>query len=366
VTETKSLISRGAKQLVLGGSAILLVGGGIAWLKPAAQGSITAPPLRSLPAHPPIIGAASTGPKEFKPLSPEEAVKENVSIPIAKLASPGAQPFRLVSANPQDYSRALECLSQAIYFEARGESSDGERAVAQVVLNRVRHPAFPKTVCGVVFEGENRATGCQFTFTCQRADLEATDARERQEALRIAARALSGDVYRPIGLSTHYHADWVVPYWAATLVKTAVVGRHIFYRWAGWADPRFFRATYRGNEPDTLKAEVSGTVDPTGLDLASELILRPPITVGPVEPPTASDRVKSRVAADRVAPKLLADQGGHIFGDAPNHGSVQSTRSTNAEMPLPACGPTGTIAALRATAVGSSATPAGAAQPICH
>src|SRR6476660_5886742 len=77
-----------------------------------------------------------------------------------------AEPYS-PSRDPATFDRSLQCLTQAIYYEARNQSDDGERAVAQVVLNRVRHPAFPNTVCGVVYQGAVRpGGGCQFTFTC--------------------------------------------------------------------------------------------------------------------------------------------------------------------------------------------------------
>ena len=332
---------------------------------PSSPESFNPAARRSLPAHPPIIGAASLDAKVFKPLSPDEAVKENERIPIAALPNPAASPFRLVSNNPQDYSRALACLSQAIYFEARGERQDGERAVAQVVLNRMRHPAFPKTVCGVVFEGYNRTTGCQFTFTCERGNIDETDPRGRHDALKIAARALAGEVYGPVGLSTHYHAAWVVPYWADSLVKTAVVGKHIFYRWAGWAQPRFFRGNYAGNEPDTAKATGSGSLGPP-LETTSAQPLAPQIVTEPVSRRPVTGDAKSPVAADQIKSKLLADQGGRLIGDDPNDKPAQSRQSSGSETPLPGCGPAGLAAAARTSSASTSAKPVGAAQPICH
>ena len=97
-------------------------------------------------------------------------------------------------------------------YEA-GDDPAGQRAVAQVVLNRVRHPAFPKTVCGVVFEGQDRTTGCQFTFSCDGALTRWSPSPALWTAARqIATAALTGTVYRPVGYATHYHTDWVVPY----------------------------------------------------------------------------------------------------------------------------------------------------------
>jgi Cell Wall Hydrolase len=126
---------------------------------------------------------------------------------------------------------ALECLTQAIYYEARNQSADGQRAVAQVVLNRTRHPSYPGSVCGVVFQGSERTTGCQFSFTCDGSmNAGVNDGRAWDRAERIAAAALSGSVYRPVGQALNYHTTAIMPYWAPSLVQQAVVGDHIFYR----------------------------------------------------------------------------------------------------------------------------------------
>jgi hypothetical protein len=131
---------------------------------------------------------------------------------------------------------------------------DGQRAVAQVVLNRVRHPAYPTTVCGVVFEGSQRTTGCQFTFTCDGALARAPHPALWEKARQVAEEALGGKVYDPVGWSTHYHTNWVVPYWASSLVKAANVGTHIFYRWTGgWGRAPAFTNRHAGAEPAITK-----------------------------------------------------------------------------------------------------------------
>ncbi|MFN5901342.1 MAG: cell wall hydrolase, partial [Novosphingobium sp.] len=84
---------------------------------------------------------------------------------IDERAGPIARAMR-VDNSGVDRSRALQCLAAAVYYEARSESDVGQRAVAQVVLNRVAHPSYPNTVCGVVYQGSERTTGCQFSFTC--------------------------------------------------------------------------------------------------------------------------------------------------------------------------------------------------------
>ena len=149
-----------------------------------------------------------------------------------------------------DKARALQCLSMAIYYEAASESLDGQRAVAQVVLNRVAHPAYPASVCGVVFQGSERTTGCQFTFTCDGSLSRQPSRRSYATAQSVALSALSGTVFPDVGTATHYHTHAVNPYWASSLDLIGSIGAHRFYRWkgkAGRADA--FSMAYRGGEP---------------------------------------------------------------------------------------------------------------------
>lgn len=127
-------------------------------------------------------------------------------------------------------SRDLDCLTQAVYFEARGESPAGQAAVAQVVLNRVRKAGFPKSICGVVFQGSTRGTGCQFSFTCDGSMDRIRETKAWSQARRIAARALSGAVMTAVGDATHFHTVHVSPDWSRDLREVAQVGLHIFYR----------------------------------------------------------------------------------------------------------------------------------------
>src|SRR6185437_7038444 len=134
------------------------------------------------------------------------------------------------------------------------ESLEGERAVAQVVINRLRHPLFPKTVCGVVFQGAERPTGCQFTFTCDGALARRPQDAAWDRARSVALAALHGYVMQGVGNATHYHADYVAPYWSPALVKVAVVGQHIFYRWTGGLGlPPAFAGRYAGGEMKGLE-----------------------------------------------------------------------------------------------------------------
>ncbi len=195
------------------------------------------------PTPPPLL---------IRQLAPQQALQVNQTIPVARGPNPAAPAF-VFKGGSAARTQALQCLASAVYYEAGSQDVDGERAVAQVVLNRVRHPAFPASVCGVIYEGSTRPTGCQFTFTCDGSLYRQPDREGWNRAYRVAEAALSGYVYGPVGYSTHYHADYVVPYWASTLAKNAVVGAHIFYRWSGgWGQPAAFTKSYGGHEPQAL------------------------------------------------------------------------------------------------------------------
>jgi spore germination cell wall hydrolase CwlJ-like protein len=169
---------------------------------------------------------------------------------LAPVSATPAAPFAADAQSDEDSARSLDCLTSAIYYEARSEPEDGQRAVAQVVLNRVRHPAFPSTVCGVVFQGSERRTGCQFSFTCDGSMARRPTPEVWERVRRIAAEALAGSVYAPVGNATHYHTTAILPYWAPYLRKSAIVGAHIFYRWSGSAgEASAFRQRYGGLEP---------------------------------------------------------------------------------------------------------------------
>jgi spore germination cell wall hydrolase CwlJ-like protein len=181
-------------------------------------------------------------------ISPEAAQTINAERPFDAGPIRPMRPFVLPAAGI-DRARAVECLADAIYYEAAREPRAGQEAVAQVVLNRVRHPAYPKTVCGVVFQGSARATGCQFTFTCDGAMRWAPEPALWRRAEAVARRAVSGYVDKQVGSATHYHAVYVVPTWAPSLAKMTQVGQHIFYRWEGaWGEPPAFTGRYAGGE----------------------------------------------------------------------------------------------------------------------
>jgi spore germination cell wall hydrolase CwlJ-like protein len=233
------------------GLTVLLYG--VAALSLALDGNGSAPgaPAAGKAAPVQLAGAPpAPEPLAFRPLPPSDAVAINAAVPLSDAPNPAARPFGLRAVAEIDRMRALDCLTAAVYYEAATEPLEGQRAVAQVVLNRVRHPAYPNTVCGVVYQGSTRATGCQFTFTCdgslRRTPSQSGWARARQ----VAEAALAGSVYAPVGWATHYHANYVVPYWSSSLLKAATVGTHIFYRWTGgWGRGPAFSSRHPGAEP---------------------------------------------------------------------------------------------------------------------
>lgn len=202
-------------------------------------------------------------------MTPDRARAINAATPFTKEPVVPARPF-VALATGADFDRANDCLAAAMWYEAGGDW-DGQRAVAQVVLNRLRHPAFPKTVCGVVFQGAERQTGCQFSFTC-----DGSMTRKPPETAwlrtRIAAKAaLSGAVDPRVGLATHYHTDWVAPYWSKELDKVNAVRTHLFFRWKGnWGRPVAFMARPQRTEPGIARLAALSPPHATVLDMNAQ------------------------------------------------------------------------------------------------
>jgi hypothetical protein len=179
-----------------------------------------------------------------------EAIRLNAATPGSAGLLRAARPFEFKPATAEDRRRARRCLTQAIYYEAALEPEVGQEAVAQVILNRVRDPNYANSICGVVYEGAERTTGCQFSFTCDGSLAHPPVRWAWDRAQRVADRALAGHVAVRVGTATHYHADYVRPWWAPTLNKLTQIGAHIFYRWKGvYGEPAAFRQAYAGREP---------------------------------------------------------------------------------------------------------------------
>lgn len=295
----------------------------------------------------PPVPVPAVEPVLLEDVTAEDAVAINAAIPDAEVALVPARPFRLVDNSGVNRRNALDCMTAAIYYEAANEPLQGQRGVAQVVLNRVRHPAYPNSVCAVVFQGSERSTGCQFSFTCDGSMARVPAAALWDRARRVATASLDGYVERSVGMATHYHANYVVPYWAKSLDKVQTVGAHIFYQWQGyWGRPSAFTAKYSGIETpvhgngtvaegetllgtDVLDAAVaalaadgsrSGLIADAG-SLASGLHAGQPLggneatgSESTTKLPTSSSTTREKpanrtlVAADAEAGGLLADQ----------------------------------------------------------
>jgi spore germination cell wall hydrolase CwlJ-like protein len=152
----------------------------------------------------PDTGLPMVEPLEFLPIAPEDAMAKNAITSKVSDPGPAAQPFFIQADNRE---AATNCLTSAVYYEAASDGLDGQRAVAQVVINRARHPAFPASICGVIYQGAERTTGCQFTFSCDGALARKPSAGAWATAKRVATAALNGFVYAPVGLATIYHTN---------------------------------------------------------------------------------------------------------------------------------------------------------------
>jgi hypothetical protein len=249
--------------------------------------------LVALPADDPLATGAESG----------RALGSLIDVGLA------AKPF-YGSASGISHLRAQECLARAIWYEAASESEAGQRAVAQVVLNRVANPAWPNSVCGVVYQGSERKTGCQFTFTCDGSLARRPGGASWAQAQRIASEALAGSVYAPVGLATHYHTLWVNPYWAHTLDHIGTIGAHRFYRSRGAVGaPSAFRSLYAGFEP-----VVSGRTTPPPIDYAVPALGRRAITGDASEVPVAKQ--SARAGAGKTSAALVTEVPTPAYSDA--------------------------------------------------
>ncbi|WP_247713465.1 cell wall hydrolase [Qipengyuania sphaerica] len=259
-------------------------------------------------------------------LTAEDALAVNKTIPISDQPIEAANALVLSAyvKDPQAISRAQKCLADAIYYEAGFQAVHEQRAVAQVVLNRVRHPAFPSSVCEVIYEGSYRKTGCQFTFTCDGSLRRRPQESAWLRSETVANNALAGVVEESVGMATHYHADYVVPRWAFELTKIRQVGRHIFYRWNGaWGRRAAFKYSPT-NDPSVeeilgLTGEVpSAENDDTfanhsPLSGSGLIVDSSPRTTPDTQKGLASDAQKGVPIADTSAGTLRVDQDGALI-----------------------------------------------------
>jgi len=295
----------------------------------AANAATVAVPAKAAALIQATSGEAST---EMRAVG-EQAKIINAALPFAGGPVQAARPFA-ASGNDLDHRRALLCLTQAVYYEAGYEPLEGRRAVAQVVLNRLRHPAFPKSVCGVVYQSNGRV--CQFTFVCDGALYRAPARGAWEQAEAVARAALAGYVEKEVGAATHYHADYVAPRWAPLLSKVAQLGQHIFYRWPGaWGQQAAFTGRYIGEPRDPLSMRPP---------MPTQNIASAQIAAGPVTDGTVLKR-----APNDVGGLLDTSKGWTLHIPAPDESEGAATRLiANQQGPGPA---TAEVAAVAASAV---------------
>jgi spore germination cell wall hydrolase CwlJ-like protein len=253
----------------------------------------------------------------------DKAKLMNAALPFSQAPVIAARAFVIPASETLDQRRALLCLTQAVYYEAGFEPLEGRRAVAQVVLNRLRHPAFPKSVCGVVYQ-HNSTPVCQFTFVCDGSLDRRPEAAAWKQAEQVARAALAGYVERAVGAATHYHADYVAPSWAPLLTKISKLGAHIFYRWPGaWGQPGAFNGHYAGEprDPGSMRPPVTlaklttenGEIIVSGPITDGTQLHRAPNDVGglldttkgwtlSIPSPAEAGSAAQRIAATQVAP----------------------------------------------------------------
>ncbi len=174
---------------------------------------------------------------DFSRESPFESLLKLEPKKLASLGpvEPGGHSW---AANPLPASvysaKEQRCLAVGVYFEARGESVKGQAAVAQVILNRVKNPTYPNSICGVVYQNDDWRNRCQFSFACDGHKDRITESAHFKKAEEVALAVTDGTIWLPeVGSSTHYYADYVKPGWARTMHKMKKIGRHIFYRTKG-------------------------------------------------------------------------------------------------------------------------------------
>lgn len=175
--------------------------------------------------------AARSGLDDVVPLDgaeAEQAIADEAEWMLTTLAALSDESAYRIDTKPADAE--LYCLTEAIYFEARGESVDGQIAVGEVVLNRAKSPRYPDTVCGVILQGSANLNACQFSYKCDGQPEIMDNRRARRRAHEIARLLMRNGQLPVTGKATHYHADYVSPRWAKALQKTAKIGSHIFYR----------------------------------------------------------------------------------------------------------------------------------------
>lgn len=275
------------------------------------------------PVAPPADVVPEVAPMELAPVTESDARAQNAEVALITKGFIAARPF-IYAGSGDARLRARDCLAAAMIYEA-GDDAKGQQAVGQVIINRARHPAFPKSICGVVFQGSERTTGCQFTFTCDGALSRRYSDAAWTRARNNADLMLSGGTYPPVGLATHYHTDWVRPYWSDSLEKIAIVDTHLFFRWPGyWGTPGAFRGAVSGSDGPVAKMAALSPLHaialglpvdfPAGVD-ANAAIGEARVVVGAGEA-TGRDTIYTQLDR-RAAPESFVTTALRLCGDKP-------------------------------------------------
>jgi spore germination cell wall hydrolase CwlJ-like protein len=265
----------------------------------------------------------------FEIANPIEALRLNALLPSAEADLGVARPFYLAARGPER-ARAVQCLAEAVYYEAALEPAAGQQAVAQTVLNRLRHPAFPKSVCGVVYQGASQA-GCQYSFACDGSRDRPPIQPYWDRAKEVAEAALSGFVDRDVGPATHYHANYVYPRWGPQMVKIVQEGSQIFYRYPGpFGGVEILTGRYVGGE---LAVSTAGP----SLKALAPPPPEPPTVLAPAFPAAGAPPVAGQTLYGRRIPtkQEIAAINAHLAALDPQTSSSRPERSQERVEPGP-------------------------------
>jgi spore germination cell wall hydrolase CwlJ-like protein len=193
----------------------------------AADGNVPLPAL-----HLAASGLQSVEPPWASELARAAPRNPGLDLSRAAIGEENGKPVFFGGLNEAEFrTREKRCLATAIYFEARGESVDGQIAVAQTILNRVRSAFYPDTICGVVYQGSQMRNACQFSFACDRTSDVPKEKPQWETANEIAERVLKGEAWlESVGHASHYHATYVQPDWIPEMRRLTRIGSHVFYR----------------------------------------------------------------------------------------------------------------------------------------
>jgi hypothetical protein len=280
--------------------------------------------------------------------------------PATPVSTTGLVTGRLIGETPTWQANAMseqDCLARAVYFEARGETLNGQYAVAEVVINRVRSTYYPNTICGVVFQGSQRRTGCQFSFTCDGSLRRGVGGAPWTRAQEVARNVIAGSVPRRTGGATHYHTDWVDPHWNNSLIETTRIGTHIFYRMPRNSERAIYASGRRG---DFIMAASAVADALTGADAAAtptldgkplDELVAPP--VDPASRPLPADEPVNLTPAP-VAPAVAT----------PTPAAAQATSSAQPSAAAPAAATNAATAPARPVSAPAASAPRPEATPV--